>query len=196
MGPVELLAGNATRAVELELAGYQWMTATGFVGFANTVAAHLGRAMLELDRNEEAEQWATTAREIATGDDPAAVGPALGVAARVRARRGEFVEAEQLGREAVASFDGTDFIDQEAAAHADLADVLRIAGRNDDEAHELRAAGRPAGYDFVYTSSLEIVSGGNPDLKEEKSDNYTVGAVFTPSFSTSSRVRPFGALYR
>jgi outer membrane receptor protein involved in Fe transport len=44
------------------------------------------------------------------------------------------------------------------------------------------AAGRPAGYDFVYTSSLEIISGGNPDLREESSDNYTVGGVFTPRF--------------
>ena len=44
------------------------------------------------------------------------------------------------------------------------------------------AAGRPAGYDFVYTSSLEIISGGNPGLQAEKSDSYTGGFVFTPSF--------------
>ena len=37
---------------------YEWMTDNGFMGFANTVAAHLARAMLELDRHEEAEQWA------------------------------------------------------------------------------------------------------------------------------------------
>jgi outer membrane receptor protein involved in Fe transport len=43
------------------------------------------------------------------------------------------------------------------------------------------AAGRPADYDFVYTSSLEIVSGGNPNLKQETSDSYTAGFVFTPS---------------
>jgi outer membrane receptor protein involved in Fe transport len=44
------------------------------------------------------------------------------------------------------------------------------------------AAGIPAGYDYVYTSSLEILSGGNPLLTEEKSDSYTAGVVFTPSF--------------
>jgi outer membrane receptor protein involved in Fe transport len=43
------------------------------------------------------------------------------------------------------------------------------------------AAGRPAGYDFVYTSSLEIISGGNPNLKAETSDSYTLGAVYTPA---------------
>jgi outer membrane receptor protein involved in Fe transport len=44
------------------------------------------------------------------------------------------------------------------------------------------AAGVPTSYDFVYTQSLESLSGGNPLLTEEKSDNYTVGGVFTPSF--------------
>lgn len=44
------------------------------------------------------------------------------------------------------------------------------------------AAGRPANYDFVYAQSLEILSGGNPNLTEEKSDNYTVGAVLAPRF--------------
>lgn len=44
------------------------------------------------------------------------------------------------------------------------------------------AADRPNGYDFVYTQSLEILSGGNPNLQEETSDSLTVGAVFQPSF--------------
>ena len=44
------------------------------------------------------------------------------------------------------------------------------------------AAGRPAGYDFVYSSSLEIQSGGNPTLEAETADSYTVGAVVTPKF--------------
>jgi len=45
------------------------------------------------------------------------------------------------------------------------------------------AAGIPATYDFDYTQSLQILSGGNPNLKAEKSDSYTVGAIFTPSFA-------------
>jgi outer membrane receptor protein involved in Fe transport len=45
------------------------------------------------------------------------------------------------------------------------------------------AAGRPANYDFVYTSSLAIVSGGNPTLKEETSDSFTAGLVFRPAGS-------------
>lgn len=42
------------------------------------------------------------------------------------------------------------------------------------------AAGRPANFDFVYTSSLEIRSGGNPGLAEESSDSYTFGALVQP----------------
>ncbi|AXB76200.1 TonB-dependent receptor domain-containing protein [Novosphingobium sp. P6W] len=42
------------------------------------------------------------------------------------------------------------------------------------------AAGRPAGYDFVYAQSLEIVSGGNPELKQESSDSITIGTVIQP----------------
>jgi Flp pilus assembly protein TadD len=96
--------------------------------------------MLELDRDEEAEHWATVARETGAEDDPAAKGPALGVLARVLARRGAFEDAERLGREAVASFDGTDYIDWTANAHADLADVLHLAGRDDESSEELRVA--------------------------------------------------------
>ncbi|AQR75255.1 TonB-dependent receptor domain-containing protein [Sphingomonas sp. LM7] len=44
------------------------------------------------------------------------------------------------------------------------------------------AAGRPAGYDYVYTASLEILSGGNPNLKSETSKSITLGGVFQPSF--------------
>jgi tetratricopeptide (TPR) repeat protein len=140
IGPVELLAGDAARAAELEQASFEWLTSHGFPGFANTVAANLARAMLELDRDEEAEHWATVAREIGTADDIAATGPALGVAARVLARRGSFEEAERLAREAVASFEGADYIDQIAIAHADLADVLHLAGRDDEASDELRIA--------------------------------------------------------
>lgn len=44
------------------------------------------------------------------------------------------------------------------------------------------AAGIPASYDFVYNSSLEILSGGNPNLREETSDSITIGGVFQPRF--------------
>ncbi|MEO8062538.1 MAG: TonB-dependent receptor [Pseudomonadota bacterium] len=44
------------------------------------------------------------------------------------------------------------------------------------------AAGIPNTYNFLYSSSLSFLSGGNPDLKEETSDSLTVGFVFQPTF--------------
>lgn len=44
------------------------------------------------------------------------------------------------------------------------------------------AAGIPASFDFPYTESLEILSGGNPELREETSKSWTAGAVFQPRF--------------
>lgn len=46
------------------------------------------------------------------------------------------------------------------------------------------AAGIPASYDFVYSSSLSFLDGGNPGLKEETSDSFTAGLVFRPDFLT------------
>lgn len=42
------------------------------------------------------------------------------------------------------------------------------------------AAGRPAGYNFQYSQSLQFKSGGNPNLQAETSDSYTFGGVFQP----------------
>ena len=42
------------------------------------------------------------------------------------------------------------------------------------------AAGIPTSFNYVYQQTLEIRSGGNPDLREEDSDSYTYGVVVTP----------------
>ena len=44
------------------------------------------------------------------------------------------------------------------------------------------AAGKPAAYDYVYSSSLQIVSGGNPNLQAETSNSLTAGVVLTPRY--------------
>lgn len=45
-----------------------------------------------------------------------------------------------------------------------------------------RADGVPEGYNYIYTSSLQYLSGGNTELREETSDSLTVGALFQPRF--------------
>jgi len=69
-----------------------------------------------------------------------------------------------------------------APGFADPCSARNIATGSATRAANCAAAGRPANYDYVYSSSLEIVSGGNPDLKQETSKSYTIGGVITPHF--------------
>ena len=69
-----------------------------------------------------------------------------------------------------------------APAPNDPCSARNLATGSATRAANCTAAGRPATYDFVYTSSLEIISGGNPGLSQETSRSYTVGGVFTPGF--------------
>ncbi len=69
-----------------------------------------------------------------------------------------------------------------ATAFADPCSARNIGTGSATRAANCAAAGIPATYDFVYSSSLGHVSGGNPDLKEETSDSFTAGLVFRPNF--------------
>ncbi|MFM9977924.1 MAG: TonB-dependent receptor domain-containing protein, partial [Sphingomonadaceae bacterium] len=62
----------------------------------------------------------------------------------------------------------------------DPCSARNLAAGSSTRSANCTAAGRPAAYDFVYTSSLEILSGGNPNLQEETSTSYTIGGVLTP----------------
>jgi outer membrane receptor protein involved in Fe transport len=67
-----------------------------------------------------------------------------------------------------------------APAPNDPCSARNLATGSSTRAANCTAAGRPAGYDFVYTSSLEIISGGNPNLKSEKGKSLTIGGVLQP----------------
>ena len=70
-----------------------------------------------------------------------------------------------------------------APAPNDPCSARNLSAGSSTRSANCAAAGRPAGYDFVYVQSISILSGGNPNLTEETSDNYTVGTVITPSFA-------------
>ncbi len=77
-----------------------------------------------------------------------------------------------------------------APGFADPCSARNIGTGSSNRAQNCADAGRPGGtssavgtYDFVYSSSLELVSGGNTELEAEKADSWTVGAVFTPAFA-------------
>ena len=56
------------------------------------------------------------------------------------ARRGRHAEAERLAREAVAMSDGTETLNGQGDANADLAEVLVLAGRAEEAAEALERA--------------------------------------------------------
>lgn len=67
-----------------------------------------------------------------------------------------------------------------ATAPNDPCSARNIGAGSSTRAANCLAAGIPASYDFVYTSSIELISGGNPDLREETSTSWTVGTVLQP----------------
>jgi outer membrane receptor protein involved in Fe transport len=71
-----------------------------------------------------------------------------------------------------------------APGFSDPCSAINIATGSQFRAANCAAAGinttGATPYDYRYAQSLEIVSGGNPDLKSEKSDSYTYGVVIQP----------------
>jgi class 3 adenylate cyclase/tetratricopeptide (TPR) repeat protein len=109
---------------------------------ANAVAAatDLSHIMCKVGRFDEA---AALADEVAKGAGVYDLEPQVGwrcVRARVLASRGEFDDAEALARQAVALIHPTEFLDLQADALVDLAEVLGAAGRSADAADAFRQA--------------------------------------------------------
>jgi outer membrane receptor protein involved in Fe transport len=71
---------------------------------------------------------------------------------------------------------------QNFATVVDPCSARNIGTGSATRAANCAAAGIPASYDYVYTATLQILSGGNPNLKAETSDSLTAGFVFTPTF--------------
>jgi outer membrane receptor protein involved in Fe transport len=57
-----------------------------------------------------------------------------------------------------------------------------IASGSPTRAANCAAAGIPTSFNYQYPSTPAILTGGNPELKEETSDSFTVGLVLQPEF--------------
>lgn len=67
-----------------------------------------------------------------------------------------------------------------APSFSDPCSARNLAQGSANRAANCTAAGRPADYDYVYSSSLETLRGGNPNLSEERSDSWTAGVRLEP----------------
>jgi class 3 adenylate cyclase/tetratricopeptide (TPR) repeat protein len=137
---VELLAGDPDAAVEFGEEGSTLLDGLGERSMLSTAAGKLAQALYALDRLEEAESWAGRAEELGASDDAITQMLWRQVRAKVLARRGEHPEAERLAREAVAIGEGTDMLDAQGDTHADLGEVLLLAGQEDEAAAALQQA--------------------------------------------------------
>ncbi|MGH3002421.1 MAG: ATP-binding protein [Gaiellaceae bacterium] len=139
-GRVELLAGDPGAAERAVKPGLDALIAIGNRGHWVTAAIIYADALLGQGRTDEAEAIADQTNEWAMKDD---IDPQIGwrrIKARALARRDEHETAERLAREAVEIAARTDYLENQAHARADLAEVLELAGRADEALTELEHA--------------------------------------------------------
>jgi class 3 adenylate cyclase/tetratricopeptide (TPR) repeat protein len=138
---VELWAGDPAAAAGFAAEGWRLHTEQGESFALPFAAATVSRTLYELGRFDEAEAWADRAAEL-PGSVLAKSAQLVErqVRAKLLARRGEHAEAERLVRAAVTVSDGTEMLDAQGDAHADLAEVLLLGGKVDEAAASLRNA--------------------------------------------------------
>jgi tetratricopeptide (TPR) repeat protein len=126
---VERLAGDA-QAAERELrAGYGILERMGEKGYLSTIAAELAQALYEQGRFDEAERFTHISEELGPLDDYATQVEWRATRGKLLARRGEHESAVALAEEAVALAADTDYLNLQADACIDLAEVLSLGGR-------------------------------------------------------------------
>jgi predicted ATPase/class 3 adenylate cyclase len=126
---VEMLAGDTAEALRIMRESYATLEPMGERGYLSSAAALLAHALCAQGQLDEAERFSQTSEGASAIDDVFSQVLWRSARAKIRARRGEFAEAEALGREAVALADTTDLLNTQGDTLADLAEVIALAGR-------------------------------------------------------------------
>jgi DNA-binding SARP family transcriptional activator len=119
---------------------YDQLRSIGEKSHFSSVATVLAQAVYAQGRYDEAEKLALEAEEASRPNDVHSQIIWRATMAKILARRDEFEAAEQLARDAVAFAERSDFLHSHADACLDLAEVLRLGGRRDEAADEIRVA--------------------------------------------------------
>jgi class 3 adenylate cyclase/tetratricopeptide (TPR) repeat protein len=131
-GQFEFDAGNwAAAEVVLRDAADRY-AAMGGESLSSDAASLLALALLEQGRVDEADEQARLSERNSAVDDVSVQMEWRTVCARVAARRGDYVQGEALAREAVARAERTDFLEFNGYAFLALAEVLQLAGREEE----------------------------------------------------------------
>jgi tetratricopeptide (TPR) repeat protein len=138
LAEIARMAGDhETAARHLETA-CAWLEERKQLGLLKTYVPLLGRELCALGRFDEAEPLARRGRQL-VAENPVDEALWRQVQARVLAHRGE-PEAERLAREAVTGHEQTDNLIFQGDARWDLAEVLAVAGRDEEAAAALAEA--------------------------------------------------------
>jgi len=140
-GLAELAIGDLPVAESELRIGVAELQELGATGFQSTQVAQLARAVSLQGRHDEAEQLAGESLALSAEEDLVNLIICGGVRARAAAARGDFETAITQAQEAVdrGAAKGVETVFH-ADALMDLAEVMRLAGRPDEEAAALREA--------------------------------------------------------
>ena len=139
-GGIELLAGSpevAERSLRDACALLQELHNKPVLA---TRGAELAAALYEQGRYDEAAEWVRVARESAGDDDLDAALTRQPVEAKLLARLGDARDAEQLARATVSLVERTDALNRHADALVALAEILELAGSEDEGREYLKQA--------------------------------------------------------
>lgn len=129
LGRIELLAGDPAAAERALREGYDFLEELGERSYLSTLAAMLARAALEQDQIDDADRFATISEETTEEDDAGSGILFHSIRARIDSQRGNHDSAESHARQAIDIAATTDYLDLQAGAALDLAEVLTAAGR-------------------------------------------------------------------
>jgi predicted ATPase/class 3 adenylate cyclase len=139
---VESLAGTPEAAIETLRDSFATLDQAGERAYLSSIAGFLAHALIAQGEDDEAERFGRECEDAAAPQDVLSQVLWRTARAKIRARQGLLDEAEALTSEAVRISERTDLLGTRAAALADLADVLELAGRGAEALTTLREAAR------------------------------------------------------
>ena len=125
---IERLARDEVAAEEVARRACEELEQLGEQGALSTLCAYCALSLTELNRDEEAEEWARRGLELGGTDDILTLVVGNRALAGVALHRGDLGEAERCARNAVSLIEPTEAVNDQAEALLDLAAVLRASG--------------------------------------------------------------------
>jgi hypothetical protein len=133
-GAIELLAGEPGEAERELRSAYAALERIGHWGYITSVVPHLVDALLSQRHDGDGLRLTDVAAANSIPEDIDAQVGWRRARAKLLARRGDLIEAEQLGRVAMTMVERTDFLELRAQVRLDLAEVLDLGRRSDESA--------------------------------------------------------------